>query len=68
MQHPLLTKVGYAWLSFPLSVHLKENSKEFAVKHMVEGIIKKYSNFVGFPIVLNGTKLNTVKGRLPPWS
>lgn len=27
---------------------------------MVEGIVKKYSNFVGFPIYLNDNKVNTV--------
>jgi len=41
-------------------VHLKESCKEFSTKHQVEGIVKKYSNFVGFPIHLNGERLNTV--------
>jgi len=42
-------------------VHLKESNKQFAIKHVVEGIIKKYSNFVGFPISLNDQKVNTVQ-------
>lgn len=41
-------------------IHLKENAKNFAIKHVVEGIVKKYSNFVGFPIMLNDVKVNTV--------
>lgn len=42
-------------------VHLKENAKNYAIKHVIEGVVKKYSNFVGFPISLNETKLNTVQ-------
>jgi len=41
-------------------IHLKDNAKEFSIKHVVEGIVKKYSNFVGFPIFLNDSKVNTV--------
>jgi HSP90 family molecular chaperone len=41
---------------------LKEDAKQYAIKHIVEGVVKKYSNFVGFPIMLNDSKLNTVKG------
>eukprot|EP01027_Heterolobosea_sp_BB2_P006782 GEZU01010189.1.p1 GENE.GEZU01010189.1~~GEZU01010189.1.p1 ORF type:complete len:657 (+),score=315.31 GEZU01010189.1:74-1972(+) len=39
---------------------LKDTEKEFAIKQVVERIIKKYSNFVGFDIKLNGAKVNTV--------
>lgn len=42
-------------------VRLKEDQKEFAEKFKVEQIIKRYSNFVSFPIELNGEKLNTVQ-------
>ncbi|EGG14777.1 heat shock protein Hsp90 family protein [Cavenderia fasciculata] len=42
-------------------IHLKPNSYEFAKKATVEAIIKKYSNFVGFPIALNGQAVNTIK-------
>ena len=31
----------------------------------VPGIVQKYSNFVGFPILLNGDKLNTIQ---PLWT
>lgn len=42
-------------------IHLREECKEFANAHKVEGIIKKYSNFVGFPIYVNGKQQNTVQ-------
>jgi TNF receptor-associated protein 1 len=42
-------------------VHLKEDAKEFAQSAMIERIIKRYSNFVQFPIELDGKRLNTVQ-------
>ena len=42
-------------------VHLKEDAKEFAQAATVERIIKRYSNFVQFPIELDGKRLNTVQ-------
>ncbi len=42
-------------------VHLKDDNKEFAEQSKVEHIIKRYSNFVPFPIELNGKKINTVQ-------
>lgn len=41
-------------------LHLKEDQKEFANADRLEGIIKRYSNFVPFPITLNGKTINTV--------
>jgi molecular chaperone HtpG len=40
---------------------LREDCKEFAGAGRVEGILKKYSNFVPFPIHLNGKRINTVE-------
>ena len=40
---------------------LNEKSQEFSQKYRVEHIINKYSNFVDFPILLNGEKLNRVE-------
>lgn len=40
--------------------HLKEDAQQFSVRLTLEGIIKKYSNFVGFPIYLNGEEVNTI--------
>jgi TNF receptor-associated protein 1 len=42
-------------------VQLRDEAKEFARGADVERIIKRYSNFVPFPIELNGQKLNTVQ-------
>lgn len=41
-------------------IHLKDEDKEYATPHRVETVIKRYSNFVGFPIELNGTAVNTI--------
>lgn len=41
-------------------VNLKPDAHNFAVRHTIEGIVKKYSNFVGCPIYLNGEVVNTV--------
>ncbi|MEQ1859626.1 MAG: molecular chaperone HtpG [Chthoniobacteraceae bacterium] len=40
---------------------LQLRDTEFAQAQRVEGIIKRYSNFVPFPIELNGTVVNTVQ-------
>jgi len=42
-------------------ITLKEDAKEFAEAHRVKSILGKYSNFVGFPIQLNGERVNTVE-------
>ncbi len=42
-------------------VALKEADKEFAREHRIETLIKRYSNFVPFPIELNGKVVNTVR-------
>ncbi len=43
-----------------IEIHLKEDAKEFAEKYRIESIIKKYSNFISFPIKVNKEKINTV--------
>ena len=40
---------------------LKDDAKDFAEPENLERIIKQYSNFVAFPLQLNGTQLNTVQ-------
>lgn len=42
-------------------VQLKEDQKDFATEWRVNEIIKRYSNFVSFPIELNGKTVNTVQ-------
>ncbi len=44
-----------------LTVHLKEEGKEFAEKNRITSIIKKHSNFISFPILVQGEKANTVQ-------
>ncbi|MDB6123510.1 MAG: molecular chaperone HtpG [Pedosphaera sp.] len=44
-----------------ITLQLKEEAKEFAQADTIERIIKRYSNFVQFPIELNGKRLNTVQ-------
>jgi len=42
-------------------IHLKDDATSFSVANKVDKIIQKYSNFVGFPIYLNGARLNTIQ-------
>jgi len=42
-------------------LHLKDNCDEYSQFATVEEIIKKYSNFVGFNIYLNGKQVNTIR-------
>ncbi len=41
-------------------LQLKDDAEDFAKKHRVEDILKKYSAFVSFPIKLDGDHVNTV--------
>lgn len=42
-------------------VKLRDGCEEYATQTRVESVIKKYSNFVGVPIKLNGEAVNTVE-------
>lgn len=42
-------------------LHLKEDAKDFSENWQIQRIIKRYSNFVPFPIKLNGDAVNTVQ-------
>ncbi len=42
-------------------LHLKEDAKEFAQASRIKEILARYSNFVSFPIILNGDRVNTVE-------
>lgn len=44
-----------------ITLELKDDAKEFANSGTLERIIQRYSNFVPFPIELNGKRLNTVR-------
>jgi len=41
-------------------LHLKDSQSEYANEKRVETILKTYSNFVNFPIYLNGNRVNTM--------
>ncbi len=43
-----------------IEIHLKEDEKEFAEEYRIENIIKTHSNFISFPIKLNGKQINTI--------
>ncbi len=42
-------------------LHLKEDQTEYATEPRIKGLIETYSNFVGFPIFLNGKRINEVE-------
>ncbi|XP_008521607.1 heat shock protein 75 kDa, mitochondrial [Equus przewalskii] len=42
-------------------IHLKSDSREFASEARVRDVVTKYSNFVSFPLYLNGRRLNTLQ-------
>lgn len=43
-----------------IEINLRDDAKEFADKYRLEGIIKRHSNFISFPIYLKGEKINTI--------
>jgi len=45
-------------------LHLKTDCREYADEDRIKTVIKKYSNFVGSPIYLNGKKANDIQ---PLW-
>jgi molecular chaperone HtpG len=42
-------------------VELKDECREFSLASKIEGILKRYSSFVQFPINLNGKRVNTIQ-------
>ncbi|XP_031780857.1 heat shock protein 75 kDa, mitochondrial [Nasonia vitripennis] len=42
-------------------IHLRSDCREFSDEDTVNGIIQKYSNFVGSPIFVNGKRVNTIE-------
>ncbi len=42
-------------------LHLKPECREFADETRIADVIKKYSNFVNYPILLNKKKTNTIQ-------
>ena len=46
-------------------MHMKQDQTQFTEKTEIQRIIQKYSNFINFPITLNGESINLVK---PLWT
>ena len=44
-----------------ITLSLKDDAKEFAQAGNLERIVKRYSNFVAFPLELDGKRVNTVQ-------
>ncbi|MFC1849187.1 molecular chaperone HtpG [candidate division CSSED10-310 bacterium] len=44
-----------------IMLELKDDASEFANEFTIKRIIKQYSNFVPFPIIIKGEKINTVQ-------
>ncbi len=44
-----------------ISLHLKEDASDFSDESRIRSIIRKYSNFVDFPIYLDSDQINTLK-------
>jgi TNF receptor-associated protein 1 len=42
-------------------LHLKEDALEYIKEYTIKRIIKKYSSFIQFPILVNGEKANTIE-------
>ena len=55
-----IEKIEKAGRGTRISFKLKEEHKEFAEEYRVEQIVKKYSNFVDFPIYLDDKQLNSI--------
>ncbi|XKL64023.1 hypothetical protein PGB90_004109 [Kerria lacca] len=45
-------------------IHLRSECREFADESKIKDVIQKYSNFINFPIYINGEKTNTIQ---PLW-
>ncbi|KAM9209821.1 heat shock protein 75 kDa, mitochondrial [Dugong dugon] len=42
-------------------IHLKSDCREFAGEARVRDVVTKYSNFISFPLYLNGRRMNTLQ-------
>lgn len=55
-----MTPLANAPRGTKIEVHLREDAQEFAEKFRIENIIRKYSNFVPFPIKIDGEQVNKI--------
>ncbi len=55
-----LTEIDKEKRGTDIIIHLKEEEKGYTDKVTIQSIIKKYSNFVSFPILVSGEKANQI--------
>ncbi|MFD2256977.1 molecular chaperone HtpG [Luteolibacter algae] len=56
-----IEEVGELPRGVKIVLHLNESSVDFAEEFRVKSLIERYSNFVGFPILLDGKRINEVE-------
>ncbi len=56
-----ITEAGNLPRGTSVTVMLKEDAHEFEDGENIKSIVKKYSNFVSFPIMVNGENVNTIQ-------
>ncbi len=55
-----LTEIDKEKRGTDIIIHLKEEEKEYTDTFKIQSIIKKYSNFVSFPILVSGERANQI--------
>ncbi|MBI5306909.1 MAG: molecular chaperone HtpG, partial [Planctomycetes bacterium] len=55
-----LTEIDKEKRGTDIIIHLKEEEKEYTDTVKIQSIIKKYSNFVSFPILVSGERANQI--------
>ncbi|KAJ1728017.1 hypothetical protein LPJ61_004271, partial [Coemansia biformis] len=56
-----LSKADNVPVGTRIVINVKDDASEFLNKDKLSEVIKKYSNFVGFPITVDGERINTVE-------
>ncbi len=56
-----ITEDDNAEIGCTIILHLKEDTQEFSEKARIDELLKRYSNFIGFPIELNEERINQVE-------
>lgn len=56
-----IQSIGGAERGTKIIIHLREDAREFTETYQIENVIRKYSNFIPFPIKINGEQANKTK-------
>jgi TNF receptor-associated protein 1 len=54
-------KAAEGLIGTKVTLYLRKDDQEFGAPTRLDGIVNQYSNFVGYPIFLNGKRVNTVE-------